>query len=43
MSEVTSAGTLNNYGTAKLATAESSAVDDHWKINSGALHLPPSP
>ena len=38
-----SAGTLNNYGAAKLATAESNAVDDRWRIKSGALHLPPSP
>ena len=42
-SEVASAGTLNNYGAAKLATAKSNAVDDRWRIKSGALHLPPSP
>ena len=31
------------YCAAKLAIAESSAVDDRWRIKSGALHLPPSP
>ena len=31
-SEVASAGTLNNYGASKLATAESNPVDDRWRI-----------